>query len=159
MQLFLDCDGVLADFDSFAAEIMGMNPREFERQKGAGKFWSEIYSTQNFFTRLPKMHDADILVESVRHLNPIILTGTPRQGEDMWATKQKLAWRDIHFPDLHMITCESKDKFLHHVPNKHNVIVDDWPQHKQVWEDNGGTFIVHTSAEDSLRQLRELGVI
>ena len=32
--LFLDCDGVLADFDAGARELLGMTPREFEQRFG-----------------------------------------------------------------------------------------------------------------------------
>ena len=157
MQLFLDCDGVLADFDTYASSLMGgLNPREFERQKGAKEFWKTIYSTPNFFTNLPPMPDAHELVDAVKHLHPIILTGVPH-GD--WAQPQKEAWRDIHFPDLPMICCLSRDKFMHQVAGKHNIIVDDWPQHKSVWEDAGGTFIVHTSAKESIARLTEMGVL
>ena len=32
--LFLDCDGVLADFDAGARELLGMTPRAFEQRFG-----------------------------------------------------------------------------------------------------------------------------
>lgn len=156
MQVFLDCDGVLADFDKRAAEILGMNSREYEKEKGAKDFWKRIYSTPDFFFSLDKMPDADELVNAVKHLNPIILTGRP-QGN--WAEAQKLAWRDKNFPDLEMIVCLSKEKFLHMHHDKDNFLVDDWTQHQHIWEDASGTFIHHTSAADSIRQLRELGVL
>jgi hypothetical protein len=34
-QLSVDCDGVLADFDSGAAAILGMHPKAFEKRKHA----------------------------------------------------------------------------------------------------------------------------
>ncbi len=156
MQLFLDCDGVLADFDKRAAEILGMNSREYETQKGAKDFWKRIYSTPDFFLSLDKMPDAEELVDATRHLNPIILTGKPQGG---WAEAQKLAWRDKHFPDLDMIVCLSKDKYIHMHDEKDNILIDDWTKHKHVWEEAGGYFIHHTSAADSIRQLRYLGVL
>src|SRR3954468_14436524 len=42
MQLYLDCDGVLADFDLGATELLGMPPRQFEKRRGIGAFWREI---------------------------------------------------------------------------------------------------------------------
>jgi hypothetical protein len=111
MQLFLDCDGVLADFDKFFEENYHMDARQYENKFGGGKFWYEIqHFPGGFFRQLPPMPDAHELVDAVRHLNPIILTGAPL-GET-WPQPQKEAWRDEHFPDLPMICCQSKKNTL-----------------------------------------------
>ncbi len=158
MQLFLDCDGVLADFDKFFEDNYNMNAREYEKLHGASNFWKEIRNFPGgFFRQLPLMPDAIQLVEAVNHLNPIILTGMPL-GDD-WAKIQKEAWRDEHLPHLPMICCQSKYKYTKMVADKHNIIIDDWAKHKHVWEENGGTFILHTNTEDSLQQLCDLGHI
>lgn len=161
MQVFLDSDGVLADFDKLAGEILGMPSRDFERVKhdgNSGPMWAELYAYEDFFYHLPKMPDADALVEGVRSLGfePIVLTGIPSKEGSDWAIGQKLRWYEKHFPDLQVICCKSKDKFLHMVKDKHNVLIDDWEQHKHLWENAGGTFIVHTSALNSLTQLQKL---
>lgn len=154
MQLFLDCDGVLADFNKLATERMGMGPREFEAQFGVKAFWNEIYAIEDFFFKLDPMADAFELVDAVRHLNPIILTGAPRGKQ---THDQKRRWGQKWFPDLQMIICPSRDKIKYAKPG--DVIVDDWYKYKQTWVDGGGVWVMHTSAKDSLRQLRELGVI
>lgn len=155
MQIFLDCDGVLADFDLYASEILGMPPREFEAQKGDSRLWEILYSTKDYFFNLPKMVDADELVNGVleRGYEPIILTGIPSKEGSDWAIDQKQRWRRKHYPDLKMITCKSKDKLLHMVEGKHNILIDDWPKWRHLWEEGGGTFILHTSASTSLSEL------
>jgi hypothetical protein len=154
MQLFLDCDGVLADFDKKATEIVGRHPREFEDRVGERKFWDTLYATPDFFYSLEPMPDAHQLVDAVRHLKPIILTGSPR-GE--WSAAQKLRWRDKYFPDLEMIVCQSRDKIKHAQPG--DVIVDDWPKWQHLWEAGGGVWVLHTSAENSIRELKNLGIL
>lgn len=37
-QLYLDCDGVLADFNAGAASVLGMHPRAYEKRHGLGRF-------------------------------------------------------------------------------------------------------------------------
>lgn len=158
MQLFLDCDGVLADFDTYFIKVTGRNPREYEKEHGQHKFWRIVREHEGgFFRQLPKMPDADELVDAVRHLHPIILTGAPK-GES-WPQPQKEAWRDEMFPSLPMICCQSKKKYTHMASGRQNIIIDDWFKYKPVWEENGGIFILHTSAKQSISELRDLGII
>jgi 5'(3')-deoxyribonucleotidase len=156
LALFLDCDGVLADFDKLATEILGMNPHDFEARYKAKEFWRQLRHWRSpegngFFRSLPLMVDAMELFEAVRHLNPVILTGCPF-GD--WAPKQKLEWAEEHFPGTRMITCAAKDKILHMAPE--DVLIDDREKHMARWVDAGGTWITHTSAATSLAELRAL---
>lgn len=148
--LFLDCDGVLADFDKTATDLLGMAPRHYEDIYGEKAFWNRIYEADDFFFNLDPMSDAHELYESVKHLSPTILTGIPR-GEK-WAN-QKLRWRDKHFPGVEMICCKSKEKFVH-MKHKGDVLIDDWTKYQHIWEDEGGIFIQHFSAEQSIEALR-----
>lgn len=78
MQIYLDCGGVLADFDKAAAEVLGTGLREYEHRHGLAKFWKALARTPDFFARIPLMPDAVELFEGVRHLDPMILTAHPR---------------------------------------------------------------------------------
>lgn len=150
-RLYLDCDGVLADFDAGFASKFGSAPQSFEDEHGTKAFWHTIKSSLNFFGTLPLMPDALELFEAVKHLRPIILTGVPF---GQWAEHQKFKWRDTYFAGTPMVTCRSKDKRLYCQPG--DVIIDDLEKYKHLWEEAGGTFILHTSAADSIKQLREL---
>lgn len=147
-QLFLDCDGVLADFDSGATDILGMSPRAFEERHGRREFWRRIARARDFYARLPLMPDARILFEAVEHLDPIILTGLPL-GD--WAAPQKVRWADEHFSGTHIITCMARDKYRH--MKGADVLVDDREDHRDKWEAAGGIFVHHKSARKSLEQL------
>ncbi len=147
-QLFLDCDGVLADFDAGATDILGLSPRAFEERHGRREFWRRIARAKDFYARLPLMADAKALFEAVSHLDPIILTGLPLGN---WAAPQKVRWADEHFPGTHIITCMARDKYRH--MKGADVLVDDRADHRGKWEDAGGIFIHHKSAQESLEQL------
>lgn len=148
VKIFLDCDGVLADFDAYAEAYFGMAPRKYEALHGSKRFWSELERKGDFYRNIPLMPDANILVDGVRHLSPTILTGCPR-GD--WAQGQKVAWAEEHFPGIPIITCRSADKRDH--AEAGDVLIDDWPQYRHRWIEHGGVFISHFDAATSLSAL------
>jgi hypothetical protein len=147
-RLFLDADGVLADFDEGAKRLLGMYPREYERKHGRGAFWKRLANANNFYGTLPEMADARRLFDAVKHLKPTILTGLPLGN---WAAPQKVEWAAAHFPGVPIITCMARDKHKHMKPG--DVLVDDRENHRAAYEAAGVIFVHHKSAEDSLRQL------
>lgn len=149
-QLFLDCDGVLADFDGHFQSIFNMSSDEYEQIHGSKHFWGDIRTCSlPFFRHLPLMPDAKRLYEAVKQFRPIILTGCPR-GD--WAQPQKLAWAAEHFPGVPMITCMSRDKRDYCQPG--DLLVDDLYKYKHLWEDAGGKFIhYHNNLDEVLYQI------
>ncbi len=154
LQLFLDCDGVLADFESAAERIFGMPTREAHHQLSPHRFWQTLRNQPNFYGSLPLMPDAMALFNSVRHLHPTILTGCPMGG---WAEPQKHAWAAQHFPHTKIITCMARDKRLH--MQRGDILVDDTLKHRHLWEDAGGIFIHHTSAAATIAELTSRGLL
>ena len=150
-QLFLDCDGVLADFDAGAQELLGMTPAHFEARHGRREFWKRIANARNFYGTLPEMPDARRLFDAVKHLNPTILTGLPL---GKWAAPQKVRWAAEHFRGVPIITCMARDKHRHMEPG--DVLVDDRENHRSSYEREGVVFVHHKSAEDSLSQLAKI---
>jgi len=158
-KLWLDCDGVCADFDTHFENLAGEPSRGYEDKHGTKAFWKVVMSDPQFFVNLPLMPNIERLINAVRHTEPTILTGVP-QGS--WASPQKHLWKHNHrdiFHGIDMITCLSRDKSLYMIPDVVNIIVDDWPKHQTTWEERGGTWVMHTSVEDSLEQLAKLGVL
>ena len=62
-QLFLDCDGVLADFNAGATDVLGMSPRAFDERHGKREFWRRIARARDFYATLPLMSDARLLFD------------------------------------------------------------------------------------------------
>lgn len=147
-QLYLDCDGVLADFDAGAERLLGMKPKTFAERYNLGKMWAKLAQAPNFYGTLPLMPGAVRLFEAVRHLEPVILTGLPRGG---WAAPQKVAWAAEHFPGTRIITCMAVDKREHCAEG--DVLVDDMLKHRALWEGVGGIFIHHRNVDNTLREL------
>lgn len=153
-QIYLDCDGVLADFDRGAEKILGMPSAVFEKRRGPGEFWRRLARANGFFESLEPMADAYELYEAVKHRNPIILTGLPRGN---WAEPQKRRWAERHFPGVEVIATMAALKREHCHPG--DALVDDRDKHRKLWEAAGGVFIHHRSARDSVAQLRAKGFL
>lgn len=150
-RLFLDCDGVLADFETAATVLLGAPSRVFEARYGAPTFWRRLANTDDFYGSLPLMADASALYQAVAHLAPTILTGCPRGG---WAEAQKERWAARHFPGVPIITCMAYNKRAHCQPG--DVLIDDTLKHRHLWEEARGIFIHHRSARDSLAALASI---
>jgi hypothetical protein len=149
--LYLDCDGVLADFDAGAVQVLGATPAAFEKKHGRGEFWKRLARAPDFYGSLPEMPDAQRLFRAVKHLNPTILTGLPL---GKWAAPQKERWAARHFPGVPIITTMARDKHLHMEAG--DVLVDDRENHRALWENAGGIFVHHKNAETSLRELKRI---
>ena len=151
MQLFLDCDGVLADFDRAATNLLGMRPRRFQQRHGVPEFWLRIARHSNLYGTLPLMPDARVLFDAVGHLDPVILTGLPRGS---WAAPQKVRWAAEHFPGTRIITCLAADKRRH--AREGDILVDDTLKYRDRWTGAGGIFVHHRDARTTIVELRHL---
>lgn len=147
--LFLDLDGVLADFDAHVQQLFGKRPADMDLRE----MWTRAARADRFFETMPPTPDAMELWEFCKPYEPTILTGLPR-GD--WAAPQKRRWVARHLgPDVPVITCMARDKADHARPGA--VLVDDSTRFAHLWQARGGVFVRHTSAADSIAQLKRLG--
>jgi len=148
--LYLDCDGVLADFDAGVRRLLGMPVQQFQQRFGVGKFWARLATAPDFYGTLPLMPDAMELFDAVRHLDPVILTGLPRGN---WAARQKVRWAAEHFPGTRIITVMAVDKRNHCAAG--DILVDDTLKYRELWEGAGGIFVHHRDARSTLAELAQ----
>ena len=149
MKLFLDLDGVLADFDRGVQAVTGQRPETLPLKA----MWRALARAPGFFETLEFMQDAEALWRFCAAHHPTILTGLPLGA---WAPEQKRRWvarmLGAHVP---VITCMSREKARWSGPG--HVLVDDRASTRAAWEAAGGVFIHHTDAATSIAALRRLG--
>jgi PAS domain-containing protein len=158
-RLYLDLDGVLADFSARFRQLFGVSPEDFESEctekfgrDGEAAFWKEIQRADGaFYENLSCTPDALYLYNAVRELKPVILTGVPFDSFPS-AMRQKEAWVRRRFgPDQVVVCCDSSRKWQHCRPG--DILIDDRPKHADAWRKAGGIWITHTSAAQSLEDL------
>ena len=153
MQLFLDLDGVLVDFDGHYAAVVGPLPDRNDPSRDVD--WKKI-GGMDFFESAPPMPDADELFDFARPYNPIILTGVPSTGYQK-AALAKVKWVKKHFgPYVPVLTTKSEHKSFHAKPG--DILVDDWEKYKHKWIEKGGLWVTHRNAFDSIAELKGLGL-
>jgi hypothetical protein len=148
IQIYVDMDGVLADFDTGYRSMIGpMGGKEADDVD-----WEKVSNIPGFYASLPPMPDFDHLWYHVSQLDPIILTGIPTSVKE--ALDNKRAWVAKHIgPQQRIIGCKSKDKSLHGKPG--DVLIDDWEKYMHLWHGMGGHWITHRTASESVQALIE----
>ena len=150
-QLFVDLDGVLADFDAHHENLFGVRPTK----DGPDVVdWKKIEDSRGFFAGIPPMQYAKFLWRHVEPYRPIILTGIPSSVSE--ASANKCAWVAAHIGEhVPVICCQSKDKSRYAKPG--DVLLDDWTKYRDLWTAKGGIFVHYTGYTEAVAELCRLG--
>ena len=149
--LFLDMDGVVADWTTGAARVVGYqldNPNQYYPKDD----WERIRNHQRMFRDLPLMPGANELVDVARRFRDnlnyelIFLTAIPHYNDIHWAFWDKFIWAQQYFPDIPVhFGPYSGDKQRHCQPG--DILVDDRPDNCEQWQAAGGRAVrVHPRA-------------
>jgi hypothetical protein len=151
VQLFVDMDGVLADFDAHHEAVLGVRSDKLTDNVD----WGRVRAVKDFYLGIPPMADMELLWERIERHRPIVLTGVP--GEVAEAPDNKRAWVVRHLGDhVEVRCCRSKEKCLH--ASHGDVLIDDWEKYKSLWVGAGGVWITHRSAAETADELARLGL-
>lgn len=159
-KLFCDLDGVLCDF---VAGVRRLYPTYTEEQyesnpKFRKEMWDKVkeHAKQGgeLWKDLDPMPDAHQLWNYIKPHDPIILTatgtGVPSAGE------QKKHWVKSYLGNNPVILVPAaKDKQKYAARN--HVLIDDKKKAIDPWVAAGGIGILHTSAANTIEQLKKLG--
>lgn len=150
-KLFVDMDGVLADFDAHHEAVFGVRASKLLDNVD----WKKVRAADAFYLNIPPMSDMEDLWAHVLPYSPTILTGVPLSVAE--APGEKKAWVAKNLgPDVPVICCPSKDKSLHCNPG--DILIDDWEKYQLLWIARGGFWVTHYNAGHTIKQLCRLGV-
>lgn len=162
-KIYLDMDGVVADFEKRFKDLSGMAPREFEDKFGRTKFWDFIDEENKvgFWVGIPVMDGAKELVDYISKHDYIMLTAPSIKKQSRLG---KRLWVRNHVGDLfpskpQIIFKFSKEK--HKVKpelTNFDILIDDKQSTIDNWNNAGGNGILYQSASQVIADLKKLGL-
>ena len=158
LTLAMDADGVITHFELPICQHLKID--HIGQVKSRGQLWWAVDDINRnvgpFFELLPKMPDADRLVDFVRanFVNHYILTAcgyTPKDGAD-----QKRRWFAREYGhDLHVkVVNGSGDKAAFATPT--TILIDDRSKSIDPWVAAGGIGILHKDVDSTIARLLEI---
>ncbi len=161
-KIYVDMDGVVADFDQRFLDLSGMMPREYEAKYGRDAFWEFIDEGENklkFWVGIPQMSDAQSLMDYVSQYDYEMLTSPSIKqqslmGKGLWIKNQTKNGLFKSKPKVNYRFAKKKIEFA--APN--HILIDDKASTIDSWNSKGGIGILHTSAADTINQLKKLGL-
>ena len=161
--IYLDMDGVVADFDKRFEDLSGMLPQSFVDKNGLKAFWDLIDEKHKvaFWRGIELMPDAQKLVNYVEQ-HPFEMLTAPsikKQsiiGKGLWI-KDKVGTLYSSKPKVTYRSAKQKHTVK---PNltKFDILIDDKGSTIDNWNAAGGTAILYQNADQVINDLKKLGL-
>ena len=154
-KIFSDMDGVLTDFDeSFKKASDGIAPRDYEKKFGKDKFWELIDGGGvGYWVGMPYMPDGETYWNYIKDYDVELLSSPSRSNTSRLG---KRLWVRNNMPGVKLTLAQAYLKKNYAAPN--HILIDDRESNIDQWRAAGGIGILHTSASDTIRQLKKLGL-
>jgi hypothetical protein len=150
VQLFVDMDGVLADFAGHYEAVFGWRPDQEDDVD-----WAVVRQVEDFHLNIPHMADLQLLWDRIERYQPIVLTGVPEEIAE--APADKCAWVSKHLgPEVQIRCCQASEKWMH--AQRGDILIDDSVKHRKRWVKAGGIWVTHRGAEGTTAILDLMGV-
>ena len=147
--LYVDLDGVLVDFIKGYKELTGIDiSGSFHDDP---EFWKPIDNAGiKFWENLDWKKDGRKLWNYIEKYNPEILSSPSKKNESRIGKRN---WVKGEMPGAHLIlrTSEHKKDFA----SPEAILIDDRKPNIDDWKGAGGIGILHKSADDTIKQLKE----
>ena len=154
-KIFSDMDGVLTDFDaSFKKASDGIAPRDYEKKFGKDKFWELIDGGGvGYWVGMPYMPDGERYWNYIKDYDVELLSSPSRSNTSRLG---KRLWVRNNMPGVKLTLAQAYLKKNYAAPN--HILIDDRKSNIDEWRAEGGIGILHTSAADTIQQLKKLGL-
>lgn len=153
-KIYIDMDGVLADFFAEYAKLAGIksgNYRDIPPAK-ADPTLDKMVGT-DFFVRLPKFPTADNLVNlALQYVKVYNICSSPLRGDHKNSEHWKREWikKNLNPQPAEIIITGQKERHAVNPDGSPNILIDDRGTNIVAWRARGGIGIKYQADEDSL---------
>jgi 5'(3')-deoxyribonucleotidase len=152
--LYLDMDGVVADFNEYAGTIL--NKQNIVDDRWPDDEWNILKENPRLYRNLKKTKEADTIVAfcktycKEKQYQLLFLTAVPKANDISWAFYDKVLWIQEYYPDIPvMFGPYSKDKHTHCTPG--DILIDDRSSNINEWIDAGGIGLLYKNNFDVIK--------
>ncbi len=158
-KIYLDMDGVLADFERGIKELCGIEPipQGARRPAEEDEMWEKARAVGHFYGKLEPMQGAVEMFKKIYEKygkKCEILTGIPKPKRGLTtAGEDKITWAHRYLAEdivVHVVLREEKKNYCN---GKGCILIDDYEKNIREWRENGGSGILHISVEKTLEEL------
>ena len=146
-ELYVDMDGVLADFFGVWTKMMGVE--HWKQIKDIEPALQKIRDTKDFWINLPMTSNATNLLNAIKQFKgKYNILSAPLPG-DPESEPQKRAWIQKHlsmFPPTKIIIDPNKAAYAKQADGTPNGLIDDFGENISKWESAGGIGIQHADS-------------
>lgn len=159
--LYLDMDGVVADWRANAVRVIGYDCFD-PAQRYNDRDWALLRSDPHIFLNLPLMDGARRLVDLARGFRDtlgwelLFLTAIPHNNDVPWTFHDKQVWAARYFSDIPVhFGPYSEDKYRH--CSAGDILVDDRYDNCAQWRAASGTAVkVALTLDSAIAELEEI---
>jgi 5'(3')-deoxyribonucleotidase len=157
--VYVDMDGVLADFFSEWAKMAGVKTGNYKDipREDINKTLDKMIGT-DFFAQLPKFSTADKLIQMViGHFGSYKILSSPLRNDHENSKKHKIDWigRKLKIKPEETIISSNKGAYATQADGTPNILIDDLGKNVQNWMNNGGLGIKYQADEDPLSKVQQ----
>jgi len=145
-KIYVDMDGVLADFFTEWGKLMGKDDWRDIGQENIPAALEKIKQTENFWLDLPLTSNAKNLLNLIKDVKgSYTILSSPLPG-DPNSEPHKREWIEKHlqfFPPEEVLIRHDKETFATQQDGTPNILIDDYGVNIQKWEAAGGVGFKH----------------
>jgi len=153
-KIYLDLDGVVADFTKRYKELYHVNPDSKDARQNFGNNFANFIVSKQFET-LDLMPDAPALIDYLKNQDvPVeILSSTGRKETHDEVARQKTVWLNKHNIPFKGNFVPGKELKKNYASPSH-LIIDDTLSVIEDWKEAGGPAIHHKNARETMVMLK-----
>jgi 5'(3')-deoxyribonucleotidase len=158
--VYVDMDGVLADFFGAVAQAHGVD--HWKNIKNGEVGLHQAAQKEGFFANLPKLPNADRLIGAVTQLaGSYSILSSPLQSDVENSSRGKAVWLKNKLGGAQpqsVVFDHEKYRYAQQPDETPNILIDDYPVNINLWNQHGGIGILYkdSASAEAIEKLKQV---